>query len=38
MLLLDANLFQLTVFAIPGDALLVSPPSLSAIILTEVLF
>jgi hypothetical protein len=38
MLLLDANLFQLTVFAIPGDALLVSPPSLSAIILTEMLF
>jgi hypothetical protein len=38
MLLLDANLFQLAMLAIPDDALLVSPPSLSAIILTEVLF
>jgi hypothetical protein len=38
MLLLDANLLQLTKLAIPDDALLVSPTSLSAIILTEVLF
>jgi hypothetical protein len=37
LLLLDANLLQLIKLAIPDDALLVSPTSLSANILTEVL-